>query len=354
MGVVPAKGTLTLKVVVVGSLKIQELDLSLLPSNFLFGMLLLYQYEGAYESAGKGPRNWDNSLMEPGRYRILDGSNGDIAVDHYHRFQEDIDLMEATEVNSHRFSISWARILPKGRFGDVNWAGINFYNKLIDALLLKGIQPFVTLSHYDIPQELEDRYRGWLSPQSQEDFRFYADLCFKTFGDRVKYWVTFNEPNLLVPHGYRSGIFPPCRCSGSLAIANCREGNSEKEPFLAAHNIILSHAAAVDIYRTKYQSFIMNGLNQSAILQLTNWQPKEQDHSPSIGSWTQSCLESTPKRWRMFLEASYPNFPATKYRNSRKDWISSASITIQLTMSKTAYTPRVAQDLGPPQQRVHT
>ncbi|XP_057421047.1 beta-glucosidase 18-like isoform X2 [Lotus japonicus] len=224
-------------------------------NNFILGTASSsYQYEGAYKSEGKGFSNWDNFTHGPGRSRIMDGSSGDIAVDHYHRYLEDIDLIDALKVNSHRFSISWARILPKGRFGEVNWAGIDFYNRLIDALLLKGIQPFVTLSHYDNPQELEDRYGGWLSPQSQDDFAYYADLCFKTFGDRVKYWITFNEPNIVVPMGYRSGIFPPCRCSSSLALVKCREGDSEKEPFVAAHNIILSHAAAVHIYRTKYQT----------------------------------------------------------------------------------------------------
>ncbi|TKY54029.1 Beta-glucosidase 18 [Spatholobus suberectus] len=179
-----------------------EFDLSPLPVDFLFGTASSsYQYEGAYKSDGKGLSNWDNFTHGPGRSRILDGSNGDIADDHYNRYLEDIDLMEALGVNSYRLSISWARILPKGRLGEVNNAGIEFYNRQIDALLLKGIQPFVTLSHYDIPQELEDRYESWLSPQSREDFAFYADICFKTFGDKVKYWVTFNEPNNLVSLG---------------------------------------------------------------------------------------------------------------------------------------------------------
>ncbi|XP_019450630.1 PREDICTED: beta-glucosidase 46-like [Lupinus angustifolius] len=231
------------------------LDLSSLPSNFLFGTASSsYQYEGAYASDGKGQSNWDNFTHGTGTSLIQDRSNGDIAVDHYHRYLEDIDLIESLKVNIHRLSISWARILPKGRFGEINWAGVHFYNILIDALLLKGIQPFVVLSHYDYPQELEDRYGGWLSPQSQEDFVFYADLCFKNFGDRVKYWVTFNEPSNQVALGYRSGLYPPCRCSGSLAMIKCKEGDSENEPFKAAHNIILSHAAAVDIYRTKYQA----------------------------------------------------------------------------------------------------
>lgn len=218
---------------------------------FLFGTASSsYQYEGAYLSDGKGISNWDVFTHKPGS--ISDESNGDVAVDQYHRYLEDIDLMEAIKVNSYRFSISWARILPKGRFGEVNLAGINYYNRLIEALLLKGIQPFVTLFHFDIPQELEDRYGGWLSPQSQEDFQLFADICFKSFGDRVKYWVTFNEPNYLVPLAYRLGIFPPLRCSSKFG--NCSEGDSEKEPFVAAHNMILSHAAAVDLYRNKYQT----------------------------------------------------------------------------------------------------
>ncbi|KAI9124202.1 hypothetical protein K1719_005502 [Acacia pycnantha] len=221
-----------------------------LPSNFLFGTASSsYQYEGAYLSDGKGLNNWDVFSHTPGK--IIDACNGDIAVDHYHRYLEDMELMDALKVNSYRFSISWARILPKGRFGEVNLAGINFYNRLIDALLLKGIQPFVTLTHFDIPQELEDRYGGWLSPQSQEDFAYYADVCFKWFGDRVKYWTTFNEPNIQLSHGYRTANFPPSRCS--KPFGDCIEGDSESEPFIAAHNVILSHAAAVDIYRTKYQ-----------------------------------------------------------------------------------------------------
>ncbi|KAL3522031.1 hypothetical protein ACH5RR_014865 [Cinchona calisaya] len=220
------------------------------PSNFFFGTASSsYQYEGAFSSYGKGLSNWDIFSHEAGN--ILDGSNGDIAVDQYHHYLEDLDLMEDLGLNSYRFSISWARILPKGRFGNVNMAGIKHYNKLIDALLHKGIYPFVSLTHYDIPQELEDRYGAWLSPKVQDDFRYYADVCFKYFGDRVKYWVTFNEPNVAAIRGYRSGIYPPSRCSASFG--NCSTGDSLEEPLIAAHNIILSHAAAVSTYQTKYQ-----------------------------------------------------------------------------------------------------
>lgn len=225
-------------------------DTSAFPSNFLFGTASSsYQFEGAYLSNGKGLSNWDVFTHKPGT--IMDGTNGDVAVDHYHRYPEDLDLMEYIGVNSYRFSISWARILPKGRFGTANRAGINHYNKFINELLRRGIQPFVTLTHYDIPQELEDRYGAWLSPEIQEDFKYYADICFKSFGDRVKYWTTFNEPNVAAIRGYRSGIFPPSRCSGTFGY--CSSGDSEREPFIAAHNMILSHAAAVNVYRTKYQ-----------------------------------------------------------------------------------------------------
>ncbi|KAH9603521.1 hypothetical protein KSS87_004737 [Heliosperma pusillum] len=221
-----------------------------LPSNFLFGTASsAYQYEGAYLSDGKGLNNWDTFTHTSGL--IIDRSNGDVANDHYHRYKEDVELMADLGLNSYRFSISWARITPKGRHGGINFAGISFYNKLIDALLLKGIQPFVTLNHFDMPQELEDRYNGWLSEEVQKDFEYYSDVCFKYFGERVKYWVTFNEPNVVVPYGYRNGLYPPGRCSGSFG--KCLEGDSEKEPFIAAHNIILAHAASVNLYRTKYQ-----------------------------------------------------------------------------------------------------
>ncbi|XVF25999.1 hypothetical protein REPUB_Repub13aG0262600 [Reevesia pubescens] len=248
----------------------QSLDnQSAFPPNFLFGTASsAYQYEGGYMTDGKGLNNWDVYSHKLGN-KIVDESNGDIAVDHYHRYLEDIDLMHSLGVNSYRFSLSWARILPQGRLGKVNVAGINFYSNLIDALLHKGIEPFVTLTHMDFPQELEDRYGSWLSPQSQEDFAYFADICFKSFGDRVKYWATFNEPDFQVAFGYRTGKFPPSRCS--WPFGNCSYGDSEKEPFIAAHNIILAHTAAVDIYRTKYQE--MQGGSIGIVLHCSWYEP---------------------------------------------------------------------------------
>lgn len=141
---------------------------------------------------------------------------------------------------------------------------------------------------------------------SREDFAFYADLCFKTFGDRVKYWVTFNEPNFLVSLGYRSGLYPPCRCSGQLAMAKCSEGDSEKEPFVAAHNVILSHAAAVDIYRTKYQVMWMKTFLKIQLFDqfqffnkiCTLWMKQQTEQKGSIGivlqhEWFEPMSNST-------------------------------------------------------------
>uniref|UniRef100_A0A1D1XCB3 Beta-glucosidase 18 n=1 Tax=Anthurium amnicola TaxID=1678845 RepID=A0A1D1XCB3_9ARAE len=136
------------------------------PNGFLFGVASSsYQYEGAISEGGKSLTNWDVFSHIPGAIRS--GENGDVADDHYHRYMEDVDLIHSLGVNAYRFSISWARLLPRGRFGGVNPAGLAFYHKIIDNLLSRGIQPLVTLNHYDIPQELEDRYGAWLSPQMQ-------------------------------------------------------------------------------------------------------------------------------------------------------------------------------------------
>ncbi|XP_073111429.1 beta-glucosidase 18-like isoform X8 [Elaeis guineensis] len=226
-------------------------------SSLLHKYQLIELIEGAYLEGNKSLSNWDVFTHIPGH--IKDDSDGDIADDHYHLYmllqcgfkQEDIELMHQLGVNAYRFSISWSRILPRGRFGKVNSVGITFYNRLIDALLLKGIQPFVTLNHYDVPQDLEDQYGAWLNPQIQKDFGHYADVCFKAFGKKVKYWSTLNEPNVVVILGFITGEYPPQHCS--KPYGDCLSGDSNIEPYIAAHNIILAHATAVEIYKKKYQ-----------------------------------------------------------------------------------------------------
>nr|QJC44973.1 beta glucosidase 10 [Stevia rebaudiana] len=227
-----------------------EIKRSDFPPGFLFGAATsAYQVEGAYLEDNKSLSNWDVFCHSAGCSK--DGLNGDIADDHYNLFLEDIDAMHSIGLDSYRFSISWSRILPRGRFGEVNPAGIMFYNKIIDNLILKGIEPFVTINHNDLPQELEDRYGSWLNQQMQEDFVYLAEICFKYFGDRVKYWVTINEPNMFIELAYEQGIFPPSRCSEPFG--NCIFGNSDIEPLTAMHNMLLAHGKAAKLYHENFQ-----------------------------------------------------------------------------------------------------
>ncbi|XP_071736616.1 beta-glucosidase 18-like [Rutidosis leptorrhynchoides] len=221
------------------------------PDGFLFGVSTSsYQIEGGYLEDGKSLNNWDVFALYPGG--IEKGENGFIADDHYHRYLKDIEIVQSLGVDAYRFSISWARVLPRGRFGEVNPNGIMFYNKILDELVLRGIKPFVTIFHHDIPQELEDRYGSWLSPLMQEDYVHFAETCFKNFGDRVKNWITINEPNLFAQMGYQNGIYPPARCSQPFGY--CSAGNSDIEPLIVMHNLLLAHGKAVRLYRKDYQS----------------------------------------------------------------------------------------------------
>ncbi|KAH9611372.1 hypothetical protein KSS87_016106 [Heliosperma pusillum] len=152
--------------------------------------------------------------------------------------------------DAYRFSISWSRIFPEGA-GKINWKGVAYYNRLIDYLLERGITPYANLYHYDLPLALENKYMGLLSRKVVKDFADYAEFCFKTYGDRVKNWMTFNEPRVIAALGYDNGIHAPGRCSKEYG--NCTAGNSGTEPYIVAHNLILAHAAAVQRYREKYQ-----------------------------------------------------------------------------------------------------
>ncbi|XP_059431255.1 beta-glucosidase 13-like isoform X1 [Corylus avellana] len=231
-----------------------SLNRSSFPAGFIFGTAsAAYQYEGAANEGGRGKSMWDTYTH---RYpeRILDGSNGDVAVDQYHRYKEDVGIMKEMGVDAYRFSISWPRILPKGKLsGGVNREGIKYYNNLINELLDKGLKPFVTIFHWDVPQTLEDEYGGFLSPRIVDNFRDYAELCFKEFGDRVKYWITVNEPHVFSSGGYANGQSAPGRCS-SWQNLNCTGGDSSIEPYLVAHNLLLAHAAVVQLYKQKYQA----------------------------------------------------------------------------------------------------
>ncbi|KAL9296523.1 hypothetical protein ACSQ67_022419 [Phaseolus vulgaris] len=230
------------------------LNRSSFPQGFVFGAASsAYQYEGAAREGGRGPSIWD-TFTHKYPQKIKDGSNGDVADDSYHRYKEDIGIMKYMNLDAYRFSISWSRILPKGKLSaGVNQEGINYYNNLINKLMANGLQPYVTLFHWDVPQALEDEYGGFLNRHIVDDFRDYAEVCFKEFGDRVKHWITLNEPRSVSKNGYANGRFAPGRCSDWLKL-NCTGGDSGTEPYLTSHYQLLAHAAAAKLYKTKYQA----------------------------------------------------------------------------------------------------
>ncbi|KAM3686294.1 hypothetical protein ACJW31_11G187800 [Castanea mollissima] len=240
----------------------ESLSRSDFPAGFIFGgASSAYQYEGAAFQHGKGPSIWDTFTREHPE-KIADHTTGDIADDFYYVFKGDIALMKEIGLDFFRFSISWTRILPKGKIsGGVNQEGITFYNNLINELLSQGLKPFITLFHWDVPQALEEEYGGFLSQNIVDDYRNYVDVCFKEFGDRVKYWVTINEPNSFTIGGYVTGIEAPGRCSNY--IGNCTYGNSGIEPYIVGHNLLLSHATAVKLYKEKYQESQMGEIGIS-------------------------------------------------------------------------------------------
>ncbi|XP_042502235.1 beta-glucosidase 13-like [Macadamia integrifolia] len=221
------------------------------PAGFIFGTASsAYQTEGATKEGGKGPSIWD-TFTHNYPEKIKDHSNGDVAIDSYHRYKEEVRMMKEMGTDAYRFSISWSRLLPDGKLsGGINKKGIQYYNNLINELLSKDIQPFVTLFHWDLPQVLEDKYGGFLSPDIIDDFQDFAELCFKEFGNRVKHWMTLNEPSSFATVGYNDG-FPPRRCFKS--VGDCPAGNLETQPYLVGHHLLLAHAAAVKLYREKYQ-----------------------------------------------------------------------------------------------------
>ncbi|KAJ8631061.1 hypothetical protein MRB53_024384 [Persea americana] len=220
------------------------------PKDFIWGVAAsAYQVEGMTNKEGRGPSIWD-AFIDQMPDRVANHGTANVTVDEYHRYKKDIDLMKELNFDSYRFSISWSRIFPEGE-GRINWLGVDYYNRLIDYMLEKGITPYANLHHYDLPEALQEKYLGWLNIKTVRAYVDYADFCFKIFGDRVKNWFTFNEPRCVAALGFDNGINPPARCSKEFG--NCTAGDSATEPYIAAHSLLLAHAGAVHRYRTKYQ-----------------------------------------------------------------------------------------------------
>lgn len=218
------------------------------PSDFIFGTATSsYQIEGAYATEGRGLSVWDTFSKLPNK--TLNGDNGDVACDHYSRYKDDIKRMKDLGFKAYRFSVSWSRIFPSGK-NIVNPLGIQFYDNVINECIAQGLVPMITIFHWDSPQSLQDEYGGWLNRAIVDDFGAYSHLLFSRFGDRVKFWITLNEPWCYSYLGHYAAEHAPGRCSDR---SKCAQGNRETEPYIVAHHLILAHAKAVKIYRDSFK-----------------------------------------------------------------------------------------------------
>jgi beta-glucosidase len=213
-----------------------------------------YQIEGAATEGGRGRSIWDVFSHEPGR--VSDGSTGDVACDHFHRYPEDVDLMAGLGVDAYRFSVAWPRIQPDGT-GPANAAGVDFYDRLVDALLAKEIDPVVTLFHWDLPQALEEK-GGWLSRDTAFRFADYAGLVADALGDRVRLWITLNEPFIHMTLGYATGEHAPGQTLlfGALPVA---------------HHQLLGHGLAVAALRARGAGAVAITNNYSPVWYPPDW-----------------------------------------------------------------------------------
>jgi beta-glucosidase len=203
------------------------------PPNFIWGAATsAYQIEGAWNEDGRKPSIWDTFVHQPGHVRT--GETGDTATDHYHRLAEDIELMATIGLKAYRFSIAWTRIVPEGS-GAVNKAGLDFYDRLVDGLLAKGITPYPTLFHYDLPQPLQDQ-GGWPNRDTAKHFGDYAAVLGERLSDRVDHWITHNEPWVTAFLGYLTGEHAPGKRNPFATVA-------------ATHHVLLSHGYAVQALR---------------------------------------------------------------------------------------------------------
>lgn len=212
------------------------------PADFTWGAATAaHQIEGAAQEGGRKPSVWDD-LTHSKQMQRFGAHTADVACDHYHRFRDDVKIMKKVGLQAYRTSISWSRLIPDGE-GEVNEEGARFYNALFDELIAQDIEPWVTLFHWDLPSALNDNFGGFIGPKDRmvKAFAYYARVSFQLFGDRVKQWMTLNEPYVFTI-GYMAGMGWPMR----------REGGS-RDPYTSAHLMLLSHAEAVRIYRTEFK-----------------------------------------------------------------------------------------------------
>lgn len=267
------------------------------PVGFLWGSATAaYQIEGSPLADGAGPSIWHRFVHTPGMVR--DGDTGDVACDHYRCWADDVALMRGLGLQAYRFSVSWGRILPDGT-GSVNTAGLDFYERLVDALLENGIEPLLTLYHWDLPAALDDR-GGWLNPDSAKWFAEYAAVLFRKLDGRVTKWVTLNEPWVIADGGYLFGALAP--------------GHRNRfEAPIASHNLLRSHGGAVQAYRAE-------GRHQIGIV--VNIEPKQAASNDAAD--VAATVRADAYMNRQYLDpiflGTYPNEMAEIFGEAWRDW----------------------------------
>ncbi len=262
------------------------------PNDFIWGTATAaYQIEGAWNKDGKGESIWDRFCHQDGN--ILNGDTGDIACDHYHRWEQDLDLLKQFDIKNYRFSIAWTRILPDG-IGEINQAGVDFYNILIDGMIDRGITPWVTMYHWDLPQALQDK-GGWTNRDIIEWFKNYAETLVKLFGDRVKNWVIFNEPSVHSWLGHGLGFHAP--------------GFKTKESYLkAVHHINLAIAQTYNDLKPQYPNLNIG----SSYTLLPNYPENENNLNDQKAADYLFCFWNT-NHFDPLLKGFYPDMMANDF-----------------------------------------
>jgi beta-glucosidase len=246
------------------------------PEKFIWGAATAsYQIEGAAYEDGKGLSVWDTFCQKP--ETVFQKHNGDVACDHYHRYQEDVQLMKALGLQAYRFSISWPRVLPEG-VGQVKKEGLDFYDRLVDELLNNGIKPFVTLFHWDYPFELYKR-GGWLNPESPHWFAEYTKIVVERLSDRVEHWITLNEPQCFIGLGHYDGVHAPGLKLGL------------DELLLAGHHALLAHGLCVQVIRTNSKKRCQIGYAPVGKVVIPATEAKEDIEAARLGMFATSKKE---------------------------------------------------------------
>ena len=256
------------------------------PEDFLWGSATAsYQIEGAYHEDGRTFSIWDTFCRTPGK--VLNGDTGDVADDHYHRWQQDVGLIKELGLQAYRFSIAWPRIQPGGS-GPFNPAGIAFYDRLVDALLAAGVQPVTTLYHWDLPQELEDA-GGWVNRETALRFADYAEHVAGALGDRISVWTTLNEPWCAAFLGYAAGVHAPGRTEPASALA-------------AAHHLNLAHGLGARAVR----SVLGEATQVSVTLNLHVIRPEDPDSDDDLDAVRQIDAVGNRVFLGPMLDGAYP------------------------------------------------